>query len=203
MENISSAPCDLEVIRRSIRYVKKWVDENPVTDGYDYIGEPFATYETYTSADIERIRIQIIEQESAERQKLQQENSELKIGKEKLELQVQELTEQLTAKTQELEMERAKEKQGHVGWTAPEDNEVLVELLTPIFYSDREAVIEFLKDINGLKDEEVADKVIERVNLHIISDKSNRRPLWKLLHAAKLYSATETNWNTYMKKRGA
>ena len=105
MENMSSAPCDLDTIQRSIRYVKKWVDEHPITDGYDYIGKPSADNETYTSADIERIRMQIIENESEERKKLQQEcsmlqqeNSELKTGKEKLELQVQELREQLTEK---------------------------------------------------------------------------------------------------------
>ena len=105
MEDMSSAPTDLQAIQRSIRYVKKWVDEHPITDGYDYIGEPSAVNETYTSADIERIRTRIIENESAERKKLQQkysllqqENSELKMGKEKLELKVQELTEQLTEK---------------------------------------------------------------------------------------------------------
>ena len=126
----------------------------------------------------------------------------MKIEKEKLEHQVQELSEQLAVKTQELEAEKAKGERKHVGWTAPENNELLVKLLTPIFYKDREAVITFLKDINGLKDEEVADKVIERTKSHIISDKSNRRDLWKLLNAANLYSATETNWNTYMRKRG-
>ena len=57
----------------------------------------------------------------------------------------------------ELEAEKAKGEQQHVGWMAPENNEVLVKLLTPIFYNDRDAVIAFLNDINGLKDEEVAD----------------------------------------------
>jgi len=208
MEDMSSAPTDLEAIRRSISYVKKWVDEHPITDGYDYIGEPSAVNETYTSADIERIKTKIIEHESAEHQKLQQEysllqqeNSELKTGKEKLELQVQELTMQLTANMQELEVEKAKRKQGHIGWNAPEDNELLVNLLTHIFFNDREAVVTFLKDINGLKDEEVANKVVNALKSHIISNKSHRRDLWRILNAAKLYCATEANWNTYMRKR--
>ena len=209
IEDLSSAPTNLQTIQRSIRYVKKWMDEHPISDGYDYIGEPSEPNETYTNADIGRIRMQIIEHENVERQKLQQEysvlqqeNSELKKEKEKMEIQVHELTEQLTASMQELEAERAKEEQRHVGWMAPENNEVLLNLLTPIFYNDKEAVIVFLKDITGLKDVEVAERVIERVKSHVISDKSNRRPLWTFLKAANLYSACESNWNTYMKKRG-
>ena len=202
MESLADANTDLYVIKSSIHAIKNWISENLPFDEYDYIGERTSNSERYTSADIERIRHQIVELEKVKRQKLQQENSELKIEKEKLEHQVQELSEQLAVKTQELEAEKAKGERKHVGWTAPENNEVLVKLLTPIFYKDREAVIAFLKDINGLKDEEVADKVIERTKSHIISDKSNRRDLWKLLNAANLYSATETNWNTYMRKRG-
>lgn len=208
MESLADEETNLIVIKKSITAIKDFINKNQPFDDYDYIGKQTSSSENYTSADIERIRNQIVEHEKVERQKLkqensvlQQENSELKIEKEKLELKVQELTDQLTAKIQELEVERAKEH-GHAGWTAPENNEVLVKLLTPIFYNDRDAVIAFLKDITGLKDEEVADKAIEGVKSHIISDKSNRRDLWKLLNAANLYSATETNWNTYMKKRG-
>lgn len=202
MESLANADTDLSVIKNSIHAIKNWVSDNLPFDEYDYIGEQASNSESYSSADIERIRNQIVEHEKVEREKLQQENSELKIEKERLEFKVEELTKQLAVKLQELEAERAKGEQPHVGWKAPENNDVLVKLLIPIFYNDQDAVIAFLKDINGLKDEEVADKVIEGVKSHIISDKSNRRDLWKLLKAANLYCATETNWNTYMKKRG-
>ena len=195
MESLADANTDMDIIKYSIHAIMNWISENLPFDEYDYIGEPTSNSESYTSADIERIRNQIVEHEKVEREKLLKEMEGLEESEKALKQQVSSLE-------KELEAERTKGEQPHVGWKAPEDNEVLVKLLTPIFYNDREAVIAFLKEINGLKDEEVSDKVIERVKSKVISDKSHRRDLWKLLHAANLYSATETNWNTYLRKRG-
>jgi hypothetical protein len=190
MEDMSSAPTDLQTIQRSVRYVKKWVDEHPVTDGNDYIGEPSEPNETYSSADIERIRKQIVEQESAERKKLQQdisvlkqENSELKTWKEKLELQVQELT---------------KENERLHNSSSPDD-EMTIELLTHLFYKDETEAKKFFDYAKGKEDGEITEKVKELKDQNKISSKSYKRDLWRIMHASKLYSSTEENWNHYFR----
>lgn len=67
MDNLSSdVDTKLTLIRDSIKIIKNWLEENKPFDGYDYIGAQGAKNETYTSADIERIRKQIIEQEGEE-----------------------------------------------------------------------------------------------------------------------------------------
>ena len=68
---------DLDVIRDSVIDVKQWITENLPFDDYDYIGEQASQNDTFTSADIERIRKQIIEQEKEESNKLQKRVEEL------------------------------------------------------------------------------------------------------------------------------
>lgn len=82
-----------------------------------------------------------------------------------------------------------------------EKEEMIVELLTPICYNQEEVAKEFLNEIQDLKDSEIADIVVKWTKDRKISDRSNNRPLWRILHAAKLYESTESNWNTALKRR--
>jgi len=80
-----------------------------------------------------------------------------------------------------------------------EREEMIVELLKPIFYNSEQDVKEFLKKNKDRQDTEIIDTVCEFVKDRKISDKSKGRPLWKILHAAKYYSSTESNWNTLLR----
>lgn len=80
-----------------------------------------------------------------------------------------------------------------------EREEMIVELLKPIFYNSEQDVKEFLKKNKDRQDTEIIDTVCEFVKDRKISDKSKGRSLWKILHAAKYYSSTESNWNTALR----
>lgn len=88
---------------------------------------------------------------------------------------------------------------GEVRRLTNEKEEIIVELLSPIFFKTEENVKEFLKIIEGKSDVEVSDVARKWVKERKISDKSQKRPLWKILHAAKYYSSTESNWNTALR----
>lgn len=69
---------DLGVIRCYIHKLKQWCESEPLPyDDYDYIGEHNTRPQTFTSADIEQIRKQIIEQEKNERERLLKEKEDL------------------------------------------------------------------------------------------------------------------------------
>lgn len=78
-----------------------------------------------------------------------------------------------------------------------EDETELVTKLKPIFYNNEENVRRFLKEIRGMATEDITDLVNRWVNDKLISDYGNSRKgvLWGILHDAKLYSRTKTNWN--------
>ena len=80
-----------------------------------------------------------------------------------------------------------------------EMKEMIVELLKPIFYGSEDDVIDFLDLIKGKDDITITDIVHQWVKNKKITDKSKGRPLWQVLHAAKLYRATEQNWNTALR----
>ncbi len=63
IEGLSDVDTDLIVIKEHIKGISEWVTRNEPFDGYDYIGKPNIKNETYTSADIERLRKQIVDQE--------------------------------------------------------------------------------------------------------------------------------------------
>ena len=81
-----------------------------------------------------------------------------------------------------------------------EHEEMIVELLKPIFYNSEQDVKEFLKKIHGRSDIEITDTVYDFLKVRKISEKSKGRPLWIVLHAAKLYRATEQNWNKTLRE---
>lgn len=80
-----------------------------------------------------------------------------------------------------------------------DSEEMIVELLTHLFYNDEQNAKEFLSKIQGLTDVEITDLVYSLVKEKKISSKSYRRDFWRILHAAKLYSSTESNWNTALR----
>ena len=77
---------------------------------------------------------------------------------------------------------------------------MIIELLKPIFYGDEQDVKDFLNKIDGRSDTEITDTVYEYLKVRKISDKSKNRPLWMVLHAARLYRATEQNWTKALRE---
>ena len=80
-------------------------------------------------------------------------------------------------------------------------NEALVELFSYVMYEDEKNAKEFIESAKGRSDVEITDLVAQWVDENKISSKSCRRDLWRLLHAYKLYSGTESNYNTAMRKK--
>lgn len=80
-----------------------------------------------------------------------------------------------------------------------EKDEMIIELLSPIFYSNNEDAREFLQKIKNMSDTEITDTVFEWVKVRKISDRSYKRDLCRILQAAKLYRSTESNWNTALR----
>lgn len=121
MESLSDdrVDTDLRVIKNCINAIKKWMDDNLPFDDYDYIGEQTSKANTFTNADIERIRIQILEQEKVERDKLNKIVEELKSANNSLKQKVSSLE-------TELEAEKAKKK------AEPTEDEQETEMLAEL-----------------------------------------------------------------------
>jgi hypothetical protein len=77
--------------------------------------------------------------------------------------------------------------------------EMIIEMLKPIFKDSADVAIEFLDMVNGKADMSISNIVYQWVKQKKISERSKGRPLWRVLHAAKLYRATEQNWNTALR----
>ena len=73
----------------------------------------------------------------------------------------------------------------------------LVDRLNPLFYNNEDDVRQFLKEIDGMKDNDITDLVNKWVKAKRISDYGNSRKgvLWGILHQAGLYKRTVQNWN--------
>ncbi len=76
-----------------------------------------------------------------------------------------------------------------------EKEDMIVELLRPIFYGIEKDVRDFLEKVKELEDTQITALVREWVKLKKISGQSKKRKLWSVLHAARLYRSTENNWN--------
>lgn len=103
--------------------------------------------------------------------------------------EINSLKEQL-AKEQE-KNEKLKEE---AAFHKKEREEMLKELLLNIIHKESD-VEEFLELIDGRSDTEIVDIVKENAVRYKISNKMKNRPLWQILHAAKIYKTTESNWN--------
>lgn len=76
-----------------------------------------------------------------------------------------------------------------------DEQQDIAEKLKHIFYGQIEEAKNFLIGIQGLKPTEITAKVNELVGAKIISDRSHKHDLWKVLNDAGLYLPTESNWN--------
>jgi hypothetical protein len=111
MESLADEDTDLIVIKRSINTIKDFINKNHPFDDYDYIGEQTSNSESYTSADIERIRNQIVEHEKVEREKLLNEIEDLKSSEKTLKQQVSSLEKELETEKTKKKVELTKEEQ--------------------------------------------------------------------------------------------
>lgn len=112
MERLPYEDTDMHVIKHYIEKVKNWVEEDPSPfDDYDYIGEQTPKADTFTSADIERIRKQIVEQEKAEKDKLAKRVEELKSNEIVLKQQVSSLEKKLKSEQSRIKPEPTEEEQ--------------------------------------------------------------------------------------------
>ena len=73
----------------------------------------------------------------------------------------------------------------------------VVESLKPIFYNNEADVMLFLKQIAGMKPQDITDLVNRWVKEKRISDYgiSRKGMLWEILHEAGLYTRSKQNWN--------
>ena len=75
----------------------------------------------------------------------------------------------------------------------------VVNQLRPIFYGNEEEAKAFLVSIQGMKATQITDKVTRLVGDKKITDRSNHRNLWKVLHDNGYYNRSESNWNQQVK----
>ena len=59
---------------------------------------------------------------------------------------------------------------------------------------------EFLELVDGRSDPEIIDIVKQWGTSEKITRKMKNRPLWQILHAAKIYKTGEPNWNAGLRK---
>ena len=75
----------------------------------------------------------------------------------------------------------------------------LAAQLAPIFFGDVAAAGNFLRTIRQAKPTQITALVRELVKTNVISEMSCHRDLWSILHAAGLYSPSESNWNQQLR----
>lgn len=80
-----------------------------------------------------------------------------------------------------------------------ENDEPLIKELTPIFYDDVKNATEFCKNIKDMTNSQITTLVNELVSEKKISDISRKRTLYLTLFKYGKYTATESNWNIYVK----
>lgn len=84
---------------------------------------------------------------------------------------------------------------------AVENEEILIELLTPIFNKDSDIARTFINEVRDCDDIEIVNITGRYVNGHKACRNSIYRHLWRLLHAFRIYNSGERNWNTTLKSR--
>jgi hypothetical protein len=136
MESLANTNTDLTVIKQFINAIKDIINKDIPFDDYDYIGEQASNSESYTSADIERIRNQIVEHEKVEREKLLKKIEDLESSEKTLKQQVSSLE-------KELEAERAKKK------SDSNEKEQEVEMLTELESTPILQLLWYLMKLDG------------------------------------------------------
>ena len=82
--------------------------------------------------------------------------------------------------------------------TVDEENNIAGRLAA-VFYGDMEEAKKFLKTIAVMPQKEIPDVVNRLVSEKIISNRSHKHDLWKILHDEGIYLRTESNWNMYVR----
>ena len=210
MESYAQDDSPKWVVLQNIRPIKKWLDENlPLKEDYDYIGDA-PSKEVFTRSDVERLLT-----EYREREKKAEETQEEKLR------QLQEREQKLSnANTKNQELEKKVEelqKQASTSRDLTTVEEMTIELFTYLFYSERKAISEgrskaeekakaedtaraFYKDIYGKDDPAIADVVVAYEDK--FGSKVLNIDIYRPLHAAKIYQAGPTNFNTALNNRG-
>jgi len=80
-----------------------------------------------------------------------------------------------------------------------EEQKEVIEKLKPIFFGVEEEAKAFFLDIQGMKATQITTKVNQLVVDKKISDISQHRELWQILHDCGLYDKSESNWNQRLK----
>ena len=80
-----------------------------------------------------------------------------------------------------------------------EREEGIINQLKPMFFGSEEEAKAFLVSIQGMKATQITDKVNQLVSEKKISDMSQHRNLWKVLHDCGIYERSESNWNMQVK----
>ena len=75
------------------------------------------------------------------------------------------------------------------------DQQQVVDRLKPLFFGVEEEARAFFTQIQGMKATQITAKVNQLVVEKKISDMSQRRDLWTVLHDCGLYDKSESNWN--------
>lgn len=80
------------------------------------------------------------------------------------------------------------------------EDQLIVTKLVAVMYNDSDAASRYLQKLRTCKsNQEVTKLTQDLVDRRVISDVSCKRPLWTILHDSKLYTASEDNWNRYVK----
>ena len=82
-------------------------------------------------------------------------------------------------------------------YVEPMNEAEILERLKPIFYNKEDDVRVFLKEIAGMKPNDITDLVNRWVQNKRISDYgySRKGTLWEILNQAGLYTKSRQNWN--------
>ena len=80
-----------------------------------------------------------------------------------------------------------------------DEEQEIVNQLKPLFYGSEADARSFLVSIQGMKPSQITSKVNQLVKEKKISEMSQHRKLWTILHECGLYAPTESNWNMQVK----
>ena len=80
-----------------------------------------------------------------------------------------------------------------------DDQQQVVDRLKPFFFGVEEEARAFFMQIQGMKATQITAKVNQLVVEKKISDMSQHRDLWTVLHDCGLYAKSESNWNQQVK----
>ena len=97
--------------------------------------------------------------------------------------------------------ERTSERQEQLTEQNTDFEDMLLELLTDICEGEEESAKEFLSSVREASDQDIPGIVVQFKNAGKIAQNKSNHSIWIVLHSAKLYEATESNFNTAIRRR--